>query len=359
MRQRIAIIGGGIAGLAFAVYYKNLGGRVDIYERSARSGREGLGFIMLENGIDAISKLGLREEFLRLGYPLKNCEILDHFGNHINDEPFTESYGVTRKAFVDMLLNHIPEDWLHFEHQFSHFEWDRQGKAYRAYFENQTFVEADLFIGCDGANSKVRRHLFPNAQRSQVKVKELVSIVESPDIYSELENKFVKYKHLDGGLAVGMLPASNKKIVWYIQYDAKKFLLTTASKKIFAEQNLKNWPSIVQRLIEHTNFDFSHIWQTSYLNPLDNFHKNNVVLIGDAAHALLPFTSQGVNSAIEDAVQLIELLEHTQPGFTTMAMKRFSLERKRILDDYLKQGIDLQNEFLSPHHESQKIPFVF
>ncbi|WP_105258489.1 MULTISPECIES: FAD-dependent oxidoreductase [unclassified Pseudoalteromonas] len=362
MKPNIAIIGGGIAGLAFAIYYKKLGGRVDIYERSPLSGREGLGFIMLENGVKAMAQLGLDEQAAKVGYPVELCNIVDDEGNLLIEETLKGSYGVTRKAFLDVLLNEIPAEWLHFDHQFSHFEWHQDGSAKLACFTNGEKIAADYFLGCDGGRSAVRAQIFPEAKRSDIKVKELVSIVNSPELVQLLENKFVKYKHLDGGLAVGMVPADEQSVVWFVQYDCERFDILDVSdsgKQHFAERLVGQWPDPIKALIKLTDFSQSHIWNTCYLLPLERFHKHNVVLLGDAAHALLPFTSQGVNSAIEDAIELAKIFESSVAGFDVTALEHFSVMRKSVVANYLNQGLALQQEFLAPHHHEQKIPFAF
>ncbi|WP_341503952.1 NAD(P)/FAD-dependent oxidoreductase [Gallaecimonas sp. GXIMD4217] len=356
---RIAIIGGGIAGLAFAVRIRQLGGRVDIYERASLSGREGLGFIMLENGLAAMDKLGLADAVRATGFALDDCLIQASDGQPLRREELTDSYGLARKAFVDVLLNQIPRDWLHFDHRFSHFDFDGQGRALAAHFDNGARVEADWFLGCDGGRSQVRRQIFPDASRSEVRVKELVSIIRDPALVARVGRRFVKTKRLEGGLAVGMVPASQDTLIWFLQFDSHRFDLSDtsfAAKKAFALELVADWPQPIGELIEATNFDQSHLWQTCYLHPLKQFCRRNVVLLGDAAHALLTFTSQGVNSAIEDAALLAQIWTE---GFHEEHLDFYCQMRRQAVAPFLKQGIALQDEFLSEHDHDQKIPFAF
>jgi len=362
MTQRIAIIGGGVAGLAFAIYYKQLGGRVDIYERSGLSGREGLGFVMLENGMDAMQLLQLQEQVAKAGYPLEHCFIKNPCGDELLNESLPNSYGMARKAFVDTLLEQIPAEWIHFNHQFSHFEWDQQGNAKSAVFTNGNKIAADIFIGCDGGRSRVRKQIFPDAERSEIRVKELVSIVKCPEFIKSLDHSFVKYKSLDGGLAVGMVPADKESLIWFVQYDSHKYDIVNDSieaKKAFAQALVGNWCSPIPQLIELTDYQKSHVWNTCYLKPLDRFYHKNVVLLGDAAHALLTFTSQGINSAVEDAVELATSIYRQDPIFCHQTITEFSTKRRSTVLQYLQQGIALQNEFLQAHCQHQKIPFAF
>jgi 2-polyprenyl-6-methoxyphenol hydroxylase-like FAD-dependent oxidoreductase len=362
MKQSIAIIGGGVAALAFAICYKKLGHRVDIYERHPLSGREGLGFIMLENGVKALTNLGLYQQATQAGYPLTHCQIRDKTNKNLLNKEIPGSFATTRKAFIDILLGQIPPEWLHFGYHFSHFEWHKSGQANYAVFDNGEKIAADLFLGCDGAKSQVREQIFPNAPVSKIKVQELVSVVEDSTLVQALNHHFIKYKNKSGGLAAGLVPANNNKVVWFIQYDIQKYHITAdtaQSKREFALQTLKDWPQYIQRLLAHTDFTNSHIWKTRYLYPLSRFHYNNVVLLGDAAHALLPFTSQGVNSAMEDAIKLAKQLNNNQVEHLPMVLQQYSAVRKYRVEQYLMQGIKLQDEFLAKHHQQQKIPFAF
>jgi 2-polyprenyl-6-methoxyphenol hydroxylase-like FAD-dependent oxidoreductase len=362
MQPRIVVIGGGIAGLAFALCYKKLGGRVDIYERSPCSGREGLGFIMLENGLNALTHLNLLEQTQKAGFALSSCEIRDNQNNLLKNQSLPNSFGTTRKAFVDCLLAEIPADWLHFGYQFSHFNFNADGSAQAAVFSNGEAIPADIFLGCDGGRSQVREQIFPQAPTSAGKVTELVSILDAPDLVKQFGKKFTKFKQQQGGLATGFLPTDHNKIVWFIQFDSEKYHLidnSYTSKWLFAQEKVGHWPNPIQYLINHTDFKNSHLWQTRYLMPLTRYYKQNIVLLGDAAHVLLPFTSQGVNSAIVDAIELAGLLNKIDSSSLAGALNQFTAKRKPISDAYLKQGIVLQEEFLQPHHAQQKVPFAF
>ena len=363
-RQRIAIIGGGVAGLAFAVYYKRLGGRVDIYESSAKSGHEGLGFILLKNGLKAMESLGLGQQVIDVGFLIKHCSIVDDTGRSLMEQGLQNCFGITRKAFIDLLLNEIPTNWLHFNYEFSHFKWHENPAlaAKAAVFKNGEQVEADLFIGSDGAGSSMRKQIFPEARRSNVKCKELVSMINNPALVQQLNQTFIKYKSLKGGLAVGIVPASQDTVLWFVQFSVdcyNKNLLIQADYKTFVRKLVGNWPQPIQNLIETTNFSCSYLRMSAYLIPLHRFYKNNVVLIGDAAHALSPFTSQGVSSAIEDAIELTKTIENKKFGCYELAFENYSVIRQATVNQYVDQGIVLQEEFLSPHQPEQKLPFAF
>jgi 2-polyprenyl-6-methoxyphenol hydroxylase-like FAD-dependent oxidoreductase len=84
------------------------------------------------------------------------------------------------------------------------------------------------------------------------------------------------------------------------------------------------------------------------MDLMHTFHRENVCFLGDAAHPLLAFTSQGANSALEDAVTLASLLgnagtkENLNDVFSTYYSKR-----KDFISAYIQQGDAMLQEFLS------------
>lgn len=81
-----------------------------------------------------------------------------------------------------------------------------------------------------------------------------------------------------------------------------------AAMKMFCTELLKDFPDLVQEILEAEDYTSTYIWHTKDFDLLPSFHKNNVVLIGDAAHLALPFTSAGTTNALVDAHTLQSLL---------------------------------------------------
>ena len=103
-------------------------------------------------------------------------------------------------------------------------------------------------------------------------------------------------------------------------------------------------------ILDSNNFETSYIWKTRDFDLLPSFHKKNVVLIGDAAHQALPFTSAGTTNAILDAKVLAATLSENSD-----LEKAFDLLYEYRKDDVLQHiqlGRDLKNEFLNPSTKS-------
>ncbi len=359
--RKIAIIGGGIAGLAFARRYRQLGGRVSIHERRRPQPHQGLGFILLENGLQALSEIGRRSAVEAFSYPLTSCTIRDQRGNLLLEENLQSVHGVTRSAFLEALGRGLPETWTHYGQVFSHFERAPNGDARRAVFENGEAIEADLFLGCDGSQSGVRAEIFPHARISRPRICELVSVVDSDLDVARSKRRFLKIRHEAGGLALGLVPANSQTLIWYLQFDAEKYPTPPTGRthlKDFARSLTRGWSGPAEQLIRATDFRRTYICPTRVLEPLDAYFDRNIALLGDAAHALHSFTSQGVNSAIEDAAVLAEKLAPGRAVPHSKAFLDYSETRKIAIRPLLAYGEQLQDEFLAPAAMNPKIPLA-
>lgn len=365
--MKVAIIGSGIAGLATAIYLSELGLDISIHERLHYPGQEGLGFVLLENGLKALEHLGVREELSQIGCELQQFRMRTPNGKILLEENLqSTALGIKRNQFIQTLRNHINPSSLHLGHNFSHFEYDDNQNAKRAIFMNGDSVEADLFIGCDGSRSKIRNSLYPHHFLSDVRVKELVCIVEDREISRNLGNLFLKTQLEEGGLALGLMPCGNQEIVWYLQFDPTRWNLDTNATPdemhYFAETMVGHWPDPIPDVIKKTNYHAAHVWNTVDLEVLPKLFQNNVVLVGDAAHVFLTFTSQGVNTAVQDALVLKNSLESYLQSHHSLelALTTYNAERISRLQPILDSGRQLASAFLNPslYAGEQKIPLT-
>ncbi len=352
--MKTVIIGGGIAGLAAAFCLNQAGMEVVVCERATEYSNAGLSFILLPNGLAALDQLGFGPAVRALGHPINRAVMRFADGSSIKDTPLEESLCITRYNFVNLLYTALPANLVVTGKRFSHFARRDDGTVSAACFDDGSVEAGDLFIGADGVRSLVRSAIFPDHQLSPVRVKELVCLVEAPEITAELESTFLKTYHRDGGLALGMAPCGAGKLVWYLQYDPERHDLsgtTAAEKQAFVANLVGAWPQPIPALLERTDWSGGHVWYTTDLNPLPRFSEKNVVLLGDAAHAFLTFTSQGVNSALQDAIALNKALGCCDDvaQAVSLGFADFERERREVVTDYLAAGRYLVERFLAPN----------
>jgi 2-polyprenyl-6-methoxyphenol hydroxylase-like FAD-dependent oxidoreductase len=359
--MKALIIGGGIAGLAAAITLRKAGWEISVRERAPDFTEVGLGFIILPNGLEALDQVGAGEYVRSHGKIINKAIIRTPEGTIIKDDVLDNCLGIKRSSCINALRSLVPSGLIHTGADFSHFEYNEKGNAVAALFKDGGRYEADIFVAADGANSIIRKLIFPSHIIGSTKIKELVGIADLPDVVRSLNGKLLKTQSHEEGLSLGLLPCNDTQIIWYMQFDCMKNDITelsNESKKAFAQKMLKDWPDPISYVLDNTDYNKSFMWFTKDMSVLPAFHKNNIVLTGDAAHLVLPFTSQGVNSALQDAIILGRLLkdgkniESYDDVFTT-----YHQCRKEILEEYHLFGKMMAKRFLDPlHYKNEDVP---
>lgn len=359
--MKALIIGGGIGGLAAGVMLRKAGWEVQIKERAPQFTEVGLGFIILPNGLEALDQVGAGEQVRRSGKTINKAIIRTPEGTIVKEDALDHCLGIKRSTCIDALRALLPDSVIHTGAAFSDFEFDSEGNAVAANFTDGTRETADIFVAADGASSQIRKLLFPSQIIGATKIKELVGIADLPDVVRALNGKLLKTQSTEEGLSIGLVPCNDQQVVWYMQFDCMKHDLQDLSnenKKGFAQQLLKDWPDPISYVLENTDYNKSFMWFTKDMEVLPSFHKKNIVLAGDAAHLVLPFTSQGVNSALQDAIILARLLKNVndanglEDAFTT-----YHQCRKEILEEYHVFGKMMARRFLDPQrYKNEEVP---
>jgi 2-polyprenyl-6-methoxyphenol hydroxylase-like FAD-dependent oxidoreductase/predicted DsbA family dithiol-disulfide isomerase len=344
--MKVAIIGGGIAGLSQGIFLKSKGFEVTIYERMRTMNSRGHAFLMNGEALNYLDKY-INNTPKKL---LKNKIDLFSLKSQNDEElikiPLEGWFCIKRIDLINYLSSFFSENELKFGCEFSHFEFE-EDKAKTVVFKNQIKADADVFIAADGSNSEIRKLLFGETKFTAVEVKEIVGI--SKFNKSDKYQTFQKFQSEDKGLSFGFIPAVNDESVWFMQYDIKlekNFSMDNPEKiKEFCYSVLDGFPTEVKELLDSNDFSTSYLWNTRDFDLLDSFHKKNIVLIGDAAHQALPFTSAGTTNAIKDAAVLTEFL--SQERDIEDAFSKYYDDRKDQIDEHLKLGRELKQNFLN------------
>jgi 2-polyprenyl-6-methoxyphenol hydroxylase-like FAD-dependent oxidoreductase len=323
---------------------------VQVFESESSQVRLGHGFIVQDNGLRVLESLGLGTLAEERGHRLTTVELRATDGTVRRTAPMHRSVGMLRRDLIDVLKAPIPRETIALGHHAEGLEWDANGFATAVRFRDGTTYAADLVVAADGIHSALCRALFPQATLTAPRVKELVCHTRIPELTDELQHTFRKYQAADSGLALGLVPCGDDRIVWYLQVDARIWSAVDpepAAMTAFVANHLGDWHAPVERLLRHTDFRLAHLWPTRDRDPLPALHHRNVVLVGDAAHPLLPFTSQGIGAALDDAVALAACLAQ-HPNDLPAALAAYSAERLPQIARLVTGGRALQEEFLSP-----------
>ena len=118
------------------------------------------------------------------------------------------------------------------------------------------------------------------------------------------------------------------------------------AKRAFVEGLVGDWVDPIAQVLAASDFSRVHVWRPIDTDLVPYFHRGNLVLAGDAAHPLLPFTSQGVSSAIADAVLLADAMSAEDD--LAAALAAYTVERRSQCAPYIAKGRALTRNFLAP-----------
>jgi 2-polyprenyl-6-methoxyphenol hydroxylase-like FAD-dependent oxidoreductase len=195
----------------------------------------------------------------------------------------------------------------------------------------------------------------------------VVGLVRCEKAVAWAEENLNKFHAEDGGIAFGVLPVDREHVVWYLQFDSIRFHMTrdfidgyghrgAEARRFFVESLVGGWAHPIPSLLAATDFSRVHVWRPIDTDLVPSFHRGNVALVGDAAHPFSPFTSQGVSSAIADAVALAkELGDASSPVDLEQALTRYSALRHEECAPFLAKGRELSERFLEPLSESSAL----
>jgi 2-polyprenyl-6-methoxyphenol hydroxylase-like FAD-dependent oxidoreductase len=356
---RTVVIGAGASGMALALARARQGHPVTVLERDLVPRHPGFGLLLQENGLRALAALGLEAAVATLGVAIDRAQLKTPDGACLLDEPVPAARAVCRADLMELLSSALPAGVIQRGQALQGLIWS-EGAAREAVCEGGGRWEGDLFVGADGARSRARGALDLAIVARAGRVKELVAVAHAPDLAGDLGTTFTKFLHPEGSLGVGLMGGGAGRVIWFVQFDSARFPTPEAgAQRAFCLRLLRGFPLIVQRAIAATPERDTYVWHTVDMDPLPRLARGNVVLLGDAAQIVLPFTSQGVNTGLERALQLSWALDGCPcsaaiPG----ALSVFERQYRARAEQLVQGGRALAASFLCPVTPHMPIPLL-
>ncbi len=361
-QKKVAIVGAGIAGLSIAYNLKKLNIDVKIFEKASELRDNGLGFLIMSNGMGMFNQMGIENIIKENGNVIEKFVSVDKFSNVLKDSPIDNCLAINRSNCINAVYQELGNDVVLFDKELI-ARTDVEGTDQKTlHFKDGTSYTADILIGADGINSNLRKSLYPNHPKTEIKEKEIVGVAHHPELANKLGNTFYKVVNLEDGINMGLLPSTNGEIIWFIQFNENKIDTpdnTPQALEKFSKEMVIDLPIEFQEVIYESDFNKAFLWRMYDVDILPAFHRDGIVLIGDSAHPLLSFTSQGVNSALEDAQILANLLHDNRDVKAVELFEKFDEVRRPIIQEAINGGRLILDQFLYPEKYSNfKVPFV-
>jgi len=309
----VLIAGGGIGGLTAALALKSRGIDALLFEQAAAFREVGAGIQLSCNATRILAALGLKEALARIAvYPEGRDYRAWDTGERLFWTPLgkrAESafgapyYHAHRADLLGILLDAQGQQGLHLNSRVIAFSQDTSSVAIT--LADGTAFEGDILVGADGIHSTVRSGLFGQehprytgnvAWRGLVPAEALahLELEKVTGVWMGPDRSIVQYYVSAGrtfnwiGISRSPLPARES---WLAEGDVKDALADFAG-----------WHPTIRTVIGSTA---KVLRQALYdREPLPNWSVGRVVLLGDAAHPMLPFYAQGAAQSIEDAYVL-------------------------------------------------------
>ncbi|KAK3839488.1 MAG: hypothetical protein JOS17DRAFT_798953 [Linnemannia elongata] len=371
---RVLIAGAGLAGLFLGILLEKAGIPYEIFERSAEVKPLGAIMCLSPNILPAFEQLGLYEELMSFSkegihstYYTDRLKVIAR-----NDSTDGELIGYERILFArpqlyDMLFRQIPSNKIHMSKKILSFQQNHEGVMLR--FSDNTTIHGDILVGADGAHSAIRQHLYKTLDKQGLLPKadtkpmsrgyiSLVGTTEPLDpvnypglLKDDCETSFILGdKKSPYTWATFTIPGN--KICWnvIIQLGIAEIADDQfRSSEWVPEQNLEMMNSI-----RHFKTLYGTLGELFDVTPIEGVSKvyfedmlfetwthGRTVLIGDAAHKLLPSTGAGAVNAMQDAVLLANHIYDIIPtSFDNIkaALNNYKEERFEAIKDQYPQS---------------------
>ena len=342
---KFVLIGSGLAGGLLAAYLGRRGYDVDLYERRTDP-REGnivggrsINLAISTRGIHALEEIGIAQEAMQHAIPMRGRMIHDksgalHFSPYdVDPKKCINSIG---RAALNTTVIEAAQQYSNVHVHFNHKCTDVDLGTATAQLEAETgevTVRGDAVIGVDGAFSAVRKSMQRDITNFQYDESYLahgykeLTIPPGPDGSWHMEKNALHIWPRKSFMMIALPnPDGSFTCTLFWEFEGPRSFATTKTdsdvRRFFSEEFPDAVP-LMPTLLEDFRENPTGSLVTIRCAPW--FYRDKVCLVGDAAHAVVPFYGQGMNAAFEDCVVIDECLE------------KFAENRERAFAEYFSR----------------------
>jgi salicylate hydroxylase len=307
---RIAIVGGGLAGVATANALKTFGLKAQLFESAPALGEIGAAVNVSPQAVKALRAIGRGKEVAAVGYAspgiytrnMQTGEFLEFNDRFKAGERYGAPYYTFHRAdLLDALAAGLDPGDIHLGHRLTGIE-ERNDSAVLA-FDNGVSVEAEYVIAADGVRSLIRRALYGADNPTYTGQMVWRALLDSNDVPPDVLEPTGHIQWVGPGRHLIAYYIRAKKLVNIVtQQDTDEWVDEGWSTRGDPNEMRASFPNPEP----HLEKLLSLVTQCSkwglFTRPLtQNWGRGHIQLIGDAAHAMLPNAGQGACQAFEDS----------------------------------------------------------
>ena len=362
-KENVLILGAGLCGSLLALRLGQRGYNVNVYEQrpdlrteDISAGRS-INLAFSDRGIKAMRMVGIQDKVEPLCIPMNGRMIHDKEGNTFLSNYSGRSHeyinSISRGDLTGLLMTEaekLDNVSIHFNRKCTAVDFEKTTASFYNYESKKEFIEdADIIIGTDGAGSAMRKSyylgkkfLFSFSQNFLTHGYKELSILPTEDgdfktyknalhIWPRGDFMIIALPNLDGSFTVTLFLSYN---------DGEYNFNNLTTPEIVTEFFQKEFPDaldLMPNLVEDFFENPTSALGTVKCSPWH--YKGNTLLMGDAAHAIVPFYGQGMNASFEDVVEFDKFLEKHQ-GDWEATFKAYEQSRKKDTDAIADLAID-------------------
>ena len=319
-RPHALVIGAGIGGMAAALALRRAGLEVSLFEQTIAQREVGAGIQISPNASRLLGRYGLGDAMARIAVRpsaivfrrWQDGRVLgrEELGDSIESQFGAPYYHFHRADLINLLAEAFGRGNITLGRRLADIEQDESGVT--AHFQDGASARGDLLIGADGIHSRTRERLFGEEKprfSGQIAYRGLAPAERVAHLRLPLDvtnwvgpgGHFIHY-YVSAGRFLNFVAVS-EEATWTREQWSDRGSISDAVR------NYEGWHPQIATIL--TAVDETFKWALFDRNPLPEWTRGRVALLGDACHPMLPFMAQGAAQAIEDGATLAACLKNT------------------------------------------------
>lgn len=323
--RKVLIVGAGLGGLSAALCLLKAGFNVEVYEQAPALAEVGAGIQISANPMHVLRDLGLEDAVVALGvqpgayvFRLHDTgEVIQEFplaAEHRRQHgaPYVQLHRADLHELLAKAAQNAKPDLIQLNRRAAGFT--ESGRGVTLHFSDGTSVNGDIIVGADGLKSTIARQIVGEipatytgdaAWRITVPVDRLPKPFLPPvmSVFMGPGGHAVCYYLRGGALLnfVGIIETDEiAEESWTVKFPWERL-----------KADYAGWHEAVQTIIDAADRDQCYRWSLHNRPPVRNWSTKRATILGDAAHATLPYLAQGAAMAIEDGAVLARALQQS------------------------------------------------